>query len=66
MPQLSNGDWSKMAQRMAGQSVISSSLNTAINGGSFKDNLTNALLANIGSTLKVTLSNSKVGIQGRD
>ncbi|MCS3407630.1 DUF637 domain-containing protein [Serratia sp. AKBS12] len=66
LPQLSNGDWSKVAQRVAGQSVISSSLNTAINGGSFKDNLTNALLANIGSTFKVTLSNSKVGIQGRD
>lgn len=38
-----------MAQRVAGQSVISSSLNTTINGGSFKDNLTNALLANIGN-----------------
>ncbi|MEB6539391.1 DUF637 domain-containing protein [Serratia plymuthica] len=51
LPQLSNGDWSKVAQRVAGQSVISSSLNTAINGGSFKDNLTNALLANIGSQI---------------
>lgn len=40
-----------MAQRVAGQSVISSSLNTTINGGSFKDNLTNALLANIGSQI---------------
>lgn len=49
LPQLSNGDWSKVAQRVAGQSVISSSLNTTINGGSFKDNLTNALLANIGN-----------------
>ncbi len=36
---------------MAGQYVISSSLNTTINGGSFKDNLTNALLANIGSQI---------------
>ncbi|MDI6949676.1 DUF637 domain-containing protein, partial [Serratia sp. Se-RSmG] len=52
LPQLSNGDWSKVAQRVAGQSVISSSLNTAINGGSFKDNLTNALLANIGSQVQ--------------
>ncbi|QPS19654.1 DUF637 domain-containing protein [Serratia plymuthica] len=51
LPQLSNGDWSKVAQRVAGQSVISSSLNTTINGGSFKDNLTNALLANIGSQI---------------
>ncbi|RYM49321.1 hypothetical protein BSQ97_20645 [Serratia proteamaculans] len=40
-----------MPQHAAGQSVISSSLNTAINGGSFKDNLTNALLANIGSQI---------------
>ncbi len=52
LPQLSNGDWSKVAQRVAGQSVISSSLNTAINGGSFKDNLTNALLANIGGQIQ--------------
>lgn len=51
LPQLSNGDWSKVAQRVAGQSVISSSLNTTINGGSFKDSLTNALLANVGSQL---------------
>ncbi|CAI1733939.1 Possible hemagglutinin (DUF637) [Serratia proteamaculans] len=36
---------------MAGQSVISSSLNITINGGSYKDNLTNALLANIGSQI---------------
>ncbi|BEN45997.1 hypothetical protein SMKC056_29430 [Serratia marcescens] len=57
LPQLSNGDWSKVAQRMAGQSVISSSLNTAINGGSFKDNLTNALLANIGSQVQAEGAN---------
>ncbi len=49
LPSLSNGDWSKVAQRVAGQSVISASLNTTINGGSFKDNFTTALLANIGS-----------------
>ncbi|CAI1238197.1 Possible hemagglutinin (DUF637) [Serratia ficaria] len=52
LPKLSNDDWSKVAQRVAGQSVISSSLNTTINGGSFKDNLTNALLANIGSQVQ--------------
>ncbi|CAI2008105.1 Possible hemagglutinin (DUF637) [Serratia proteamaculans] len=51
LPQLSNQDWSKVAQRVAGQSVISSSLNTTINGGSFKDSLTNALLANIGGQI---------------
>lgn len=57
LPQLSNGDWSKVAQRVAGQSVISSSLNTAINGGSFKDNLTKALLANIGSQVQAEGAN---------
>ncbi len=57
LPQLSNGDWSKVAQRVAGQSVISSSLNTAINGGSFKGNLTNALLANIGSQVQAEGAN---------
>ncbi|WP_434523946.1 DUF637 domain-containing protein [Photorhabdus asymbiotica] len=51
LPSLSNGDWSKVAQRVAGQSVISSSLNTTINGGSFKDNFTAALLANVGSQI---------------
>ena len=51
LPQLSHGDWSKVAQRVAGQSIISSSLNTAINGGSFKDNLTTALLTSVGSQL---------------
>jgi filamentous hemagglutinin len=57
LPQLSNGDWSKVAQRVAGQSVISSSLNTTINGGSFKDNLTNALLANIGGQVQAEGAN---------
>ncbi|MBG2615375.1 DUF637 domain-containing protein [Klebsiella oxytoca] len=46
-----NEGWGKIVQRVAGQSVISSSLNTALNGGSFKDNLTNALLANIGNQI---------------
>ena len=44
-----DSDWGTIAQRVAGQSVISSSLNTAINGGSYKDNLVNALLANVGN-----------------
>ncbi|WP_387689755.1 DUF637 domain-containing protein [Photorhabdus sp. RM71S] len=52
IPLLSKGaDWSKVAQRIAGQSIISSSLNTTINGGSFKDNFATALLANIGSQI---------------
>ncbi|RLM21623.1 two-partner secretion domain-containing protein [Brenneria goodwinii] len=51
LPMLSNGDWSKVAQRVAGQSVINSSVGTTINGGSFKDNFTNALLANVGNQI---------------
>lgn len=46
-----DADWGTIAQRVAGQSIISSSLNTAINGGSYKDNLVNALLANVGSQI---------------
>nr|WP_243458005.1 DUF637 domain-containing protein [Serratia proteamaculans] len=71
LPQLSNGDWSKVAQRVAGQSVISSSLNTTINGDSFKDSLANALLANIGSQInaegaKLIGDNGQVlGVPGR-
>jgi len=46
-----NEGWGKIVQRVAGQSVISSSLNTTINGGSFRDNLVNAMLANIGNQI---------------
>ncbi|OKP02085.1 hemagglutinin [Xenorhabdus eapokensis] len=56
-PLLSNQEWSKVAQRVAGQSVISSSLNTAINGGSFKDNFTTALLANAGNQINAEGAN---------
>ncbi|WP_315850470.1 DUF637 domain-containing protein [Yersinia rochesterensis] len=64
LPRLSNGDWSKVAQRVAGQSLISSSLNTGINGGSFKDNFTTALLANIGGQLHAEGANL-IGDNGR-
>lgn len=49
LPLLSNGDWNKVAQRVAAQSVISSTVNTTIQGGSFTDNFKNALLSNIGN-----------------
>nr|WP_314267283.1 DUF637 domain-containing protein [uncultured Moellerella sp.] len=49
LPLLSNGDWNKVAQRVAAQSVISSTINTSIQGGSFADNFKNALLSNIGN-----------------
>ena len=51
LPLLSNGDWSKVAQRVVAQSVISSTVNTTIQGGSFTDNFKNALLSNIGSQI---------------
>ncbi|MCD2527507.1 DUF637 domain-containing protein [Providencia huaxiensis] len=51
LPLLSNGDWNKVAQRVAAQSVISSTVNTTIQGGSFTDNFKSALLSNIGSQI---------------
>ncbi len=57
LPQLSNHDWSKVAQRVAGQSIIGASLGTTINGGSFKDNFTTALLSNIGSQINAEGAN---------
>lgn len=57
-PLLSKGaDWSKVAQRVAGQSAISSGLNTAINGGSFKDNFAMALLSNVGNQINAEGAN---------
>ncbi|WP_052189835.1 MULTISPECIES: DUF637 domain-containing protein [Xenorhabdus] len=57
LPLLSKGDWITTAQRVAGQSLISSSLNTAINGGSFKDNFATALLANAGNQINAEGAN---------
>jgi filamentous hemagglutinin len=53
-PLLNKGaDWITVAQRVAGQSLISSGLNTTINGGSFKDNFAAALLANVGNQVNM-------------
>lgn len=51
LPVLANDNWLKVAQRVAGQSVISSGLTTVINGGSFQDNFSKALLASLGEQL---------------
>ncbi|WP_241509803.1 filamentous hemagglutinin N-terminal domain-containing protein [Photorhabdus laumondii] len=51
LPLLSNNNWSQVAQRVAAQSVVSSTIGTAINGGSFTDNLQTALLSNIGNQI---------------
>ncbi|MCW7760692.1 filamentous hemagglutinin N-terminal domain-containing protein [Photorhabdus luminescens] len=50
-PLLSNHNWSQVAQRVAAQSVVSSTIGTAINGGSFTDNLQAALLSNVGNQI---------------
>ncbi|MEC5343325.1 DUF637 domain-containing protein [Brenneria populi] len=54
---IKNEGWSKIAQRVAGQSVISSSVGTAINGGSFTANFTTALLANVGGQINAEGAN---------
>ncbi|MEX6151278.1 DUF637 domain-containing protein [Providencia hangzhouensis] len=51
LPLLSDGDWSNVAQRVAAQSVVSSSINTSIQGGSFTQNLKNAFLGNVANQL---------------
>ncbi|MDC9604584.1 DUF637 domain-containing protein [Xenorhabdus griffiniae] len=44
---LTKGDWIRTAQRVTGQTLIKSGLNTAIQGGSFKDNFRTALLSTV-------------------
>ncbi|WP_198672934.1 DUF637 domain-containing protein, partial [Photorhabdus sp. CRCIA-P01] len=51
LPLLSHHNWSQVAQRVAAHSVVSSTIGTAINGGSFTDNLQAALLSNIGNQM---------------
>nr|WP_256125069.1 filamentous hemagglutinin N-terminal domain-containing protein [Photorhabdus luminescens] len=51
LPLLSNNNWSQVAPRVAAQSVVSSTIGTAINGGSFTDNLQAALLSNVGNQI---------------
>lgn len=43
--------WNQVAQRVASHSIVSSTLGTTIQGGSFIDNFKTALLSNIGSQL---------------
>ncbi|MBD1227407.1 DUF637 domain-containing protein [Xenorhabdus griffiniae] len=49
---LVNSDWIKVAQRVAAHSIVSSTLGTAMNGGSFTDNLKTAFLNNIGDQIQ--------------
>ncbi|MEX0447623.1 DUF637 domain-containing protein [Xenorhabdus sp. SGI246] len=71
-PLLSKGaDWTKVAQRVAGQSIISSGVNTAINGGSFKDKFATALLSNVGNQINAEGANiignnsAELGVPGK-
>ncbi|WP_135678981.1 DUF637 domain-containing protein [Arsenophonus nasoniae] len=63
LPQLSHGDWSQAAQRVAGQSVISATLGTAIQGGSFTDNFKAALLSQVSGQVHTEGANF-IGTQG--
>ncbi|MDC9591492.1 DUF637 domain-containing protein [Xenorhabdus sp. XENO-10] len=51
LPLLNDHDWGQIFKRVAAQSVVSSTIGTAINGGSFKDNLQTALLNNVGNQI---------------
>jgi len=44
--------WSDITARVAGQSLISSGVSTAIYGGSFSEKLTTALLSNVAGQLQ--------------
>ncbi|MDX7988700.1 filamentous hemagglutinin N-terminal domain-containing protein [Xenorhabdus sp. 12] len=48
---LSNHGWGEAARRVAAHSVVSSTLGSAINGGSFADNLRADLLNNLGNQI---------------
>ncbi|MFV9998187.1 MAG: DUF637 domain-containing protein [Arsenophonus endosymbiont of Dermacentor nuttalli] len=44
-PILSDGEWQHTVQRVAAQSLLTSGIDTALNGGSFKDKLLAALVS---------------------
>ncbi|HGM6878993.1 TPA: DUF637 domain-containing protein [Serratia marcescens] len=52
LPTLDYKGWSDITTRVAGQSLISSGVNTAIYGGSFREKLTTALLSNVAGQLQ--------------
>lgn len=57
LPKLSDGNWTQVAQRVAGQSAISSTIGTAIQGGSFTDNFKTALLSNVAGQIQAEGAN---------
>lgn len=54
---VSNSDWNTVAQSVVGHSVIDAGVNSAINGGSFKDRFAGALLANVGNQVNAESAN---------
>ncbi|MBQ0530084.1 DUF637 domain-containing protein [Providencia rettgeri] len=57
LPKLSDGNWTQVAQRVAGQSAISSTIGTAIQGGSFSENFKTALLSNVAGQIQAEGAN---------
>ncbi|SUC30013.1 Possible hemagglutinin (DUF637) [Providencia rettgeri] len=57
LPKLSDGNWTQVAQRVVGQSAISSTIGTAIQGGSFTDNFKTALLSNVAGQIQAEGAN---------
>ncbi|MGW1371917.1 DUF637 domain-containing protein, partial [Providencia hangzhouensis] len=57
LPKLSDGNWTQVAQRVAGQSAISSTIGTAIQGGSFSENVKTALLSNVAGQIQAEGAN---------
>ncbi|MEZ2893796.1 MULTISPECIES: DUF637 domain-containing protein [Providencia] len=57
LPKLSDGNWTQVAQRVAGQSAISSTIGTAIQGGSFTDNFKTALLNSVAGQIQAEGAN---------
>ena len=52
-----HASWNQVAQRVAAHSIVSSSLNTAIQGGRFIDNFNTALLSNMGGQFHAESAN---------
>ncbi|MGJ8514133.1 two-partner secretion domain-containing protein [Carnimonas bestiolae] len=52
LPRLNDGQWNAVAGRVAAQTMFEASVNQAIYGGSFKDQLVDALLANSASQIQ--------------
>ena len=57
LPKLSDGNWTQVAQRVAGQSAISSTIGTEIQGGSFSENFKTALLSNVAGQIQAEGAN---------